>query len=99
MEPKFKTRFSVDLDADHQRKLAEIAKNYKLNQGEVIEVMLDNLDLSTLSEAFKCRRDEKVAMRAAAKSLSDKPTLDLLTKIKELTPEKRAELLQNINKE
>ena len=97
MEPKFKARFSIDLGVDHQKKLAEIAKSHKLNQGEVIEVMLDSLDISTLHEAFKARREEKLAARAAAKSISDKPTRDLLVKLKELSPEERLKLLASLD--
>ena len=91
-----KVAYTIKTDAEHQRKLSSLAKDYKITQGEVIEVMLDNLDVETMSEAFKRRREDKVAIRAAAKSLTDKPTIALLKKLQSLTPEQQADLLRSV---
>lgn len=69
--PDARTRFSIDLDDNHRSSLNLIAKTFKITQGEVIEVMLDQMGTPTgeLAAAFTARRDAKVARRAPKKEL------------------------------
>jgi len=75
-------RFTITTSKPHQRNLAELAKKYKISQGEVVEVMLDNADMNEMDTYFTRRREEKVDMRGGV----DKA---LLAKLKSLTPEQR----------
>jgi len=72
-------RFTITVSKPHQRTLAELAKQYKISQGEVVEVFLDSADMEEFATYFTRKRDEKVDMRAGA----DKA---LLSKLKKLTP-------------
>jgi len=76
-------RFTITTSKRHQRALAELAKSFKISQGEVVEVFLDNANMDEFATHFTRKRDEKVDMRAGA----DKA---LLSKLKKLTPEQLA---------
>lgn len=81
MTEKERVRFSIDMPADYQAKLAELAKRFKITQGEAVQVMLDQIRL--LPEApFVAKREEKVAAR--------QPRKDLYKKLKSLSPEQLA---------
>lgn len=72
-------RYTIDIDPEHRARLSEIAKEFKLTQGEVIAALLDNMDLGALMNHLQARRQEKVAQRAAQKKIYQK--------LKELSPE------------
>lgn len=72
-------RFTISVNKSHQRTLAELAKKYKISQGEVVEVMLDNADMDEMEAHFTKRRNEKVDLRSGADKV-------MITKIKTLTP-------------
>lgn len=60
-------RFTVAISAGHQDRLAAMAKEYQLSQGEVIEVLLDTIGFSVHETvlAFKSRRQRKVDSRTS----------------------------------
>ena len=60
-------RFTVAISAGHQHRLAELAKQYQISQGEVVEVLLDAIGFSESDtvEAFKNRRKQKVESRTS----------------------------------
>lgn len=70
----------------HKEKLKQLAKSYKLTQGEIIEILLDHVDLSVMEARFEARRAEKVATRRARKP----DLLRLIRSDESLSPEKRA---------
>jgi hypothetical protein len=73
------TRYTVVSDKQHHRALAELAKKYKISQGEVIEVFLDHADMDEMEAHFTKRRNEKVDLRSGADKV-------MIAKIKALTP-------------
>jgi Spy/CpxP family protein refolding chaperone len=84
MEPDKQTRYTVVVGKLAQARLASIAKQFKISQGAVMEVMIENVDVQALEEQFKARREQKVQSRGSK--------TELLEKIKKLTPEQRAYL-------
>lgn len=79
-------RYTIVLSAAHQDKLAAVAKQFKISQGEVIEELLDHAaGLESMAERFTARREEKVAGRTSKK--------ELLGKLKSLPAEELAALL------
>lgn len=70
MEPK---RTAIVLDTKIQDRVATLAKEHKINQGQVIDVMLDLLgDKPEFVEALKAKRDEKIGGRTSKTSLLKK---------------------------
>lgn len=84
MEPDKQTRYTVVVGKLAQARLASIAKQFKISQGAVMEVMIDNVDVQVLEDQFKARREQKVQSRGSK--------TELLEKMKKLTPEQRAYL-------
>lgn len=84
MEQDKQTRYTVVVDKLAQTRLASIAKQFKISQGAVMEVMIQNVDVQALEEQFKARREKKVQSRGSK--------TELLQKIKKLTPEQKAYL-------
>jgi Spy/CpxP family protein refolding chaperone len=84
MEPDKQTRYTVVVGKLAQARLASIAKQFKISQGAVMEVMIENVDVQALEDQFKARREQKVQSRGSK--------TELLEKIKKLTPEQRAYL-------
>lgn len=73
-----RSRFSIDLPEDWQAYLAQLAKTYKLSQGETIETILANMHQCVgIEDALRARRDDKAAQRAARKLV--KGAFDKLT--------------------
>lgn len=77
-------RHMISLSDTHKAKLKKLAKHFALTQGEVVEVMLDNLDLSRMSQHFEACRNSKISSRTSAASLATR------IKAKELTPAQKA---------
>lgn len=58
-----KPRYSIDISLDHRERLAALAKEFKINQGEAIEVLLDTMDKEALTPHFQAKRAAKIATR------------------------------------
>lgn len=79
-------RQMVLLSNDHCERLKEIAKAHKINTGEVVEVLLDQMDAESMVKHFDEKRQSKVKKDGRiAKG-------DLTKKMKEATPEQLAEI-------
>jgi uncharacterized protein (DUF885 family) len=85
-------RFTVVSDKEHKAKLDVIAKQYKITQGEVIEVMLDNGDFDQLDPFLQAKRAAKVSGREKLSETKSK----LLDKLKDLSPEALERLLAQV---
>lgn len=75
-------RHMVIITPDHRERLKAESKKVGLTQGEFMEVLLDNLDFTTLDEQFKAKK--------AGKNDGKLTKAELLKKMKDLTPEKLA---------
>jgi hypothetical protein len=82
-------RHMIILPDSYKAKLKKLAKSYMISQGEVIEVFLDQSNLSTLDEDFKNKRQSKVGDKSSK--------AELLRKMKDLTPEQLAEIQKIVN--
>lgn len=84
------TRYTIDLDPTARERLHRLAKAYQLTQGEVIEVLVEDIDMPEPDTVFdrllKSKRQEKLAQRAA--------TRETLAKLKSLPPEEVAAILE-----
>lgn len=63
--------FTVRFGEDQQKRLAEVAKRYKITQGEVLEVLIDNLDEEGFANLFNEKRTEKVSKRKSKASIKE----------------------------
>jgi TusA-related sulfurtransferase len=80
------SRQGILLSKDHADRLKEIAKLHKINTGEVIEVLLDNMEPAILISKFEAKRNERLKKDGrVAKG-------ELTKKMKEATPEQLAEI-------
>ena len=83
MEPK---RTAIVLDASIQDRVAKLAKEHKINQGQVIDVMLDLLgDKPEFIEALKNKREEKVGGRTSKTAILKKLSKLSADELEELT--------------
>lgn len=82
-----RARYTIDLDPAARERLNELAKTYKLTQGEAIEVLLDlsrtMLD-TTVAEAMQRKRTDKLEDRAWKRRVA--------AKLRQLPPEKLAQV-------
>jgi hypothetical protein len=78
------TRSAVSLTEPHRHEVAKIAKTYRITRGEVIEVMLDQLNLDQLAPYFQSKRKLKEAARITQASV--------IKKFKGATSEQLAEI-------
>lgn len=85
-ETAVQNRFSISLPESHQARLGEIAKQYRITQGEVIETLLEFADHAALALRYQAVREEKVAAR--------RPKKDLLKQLNGLTSEQLERLLK-----
>lgn len=66
-------RTAIVLDPSIQDRVADLAKDHKLNQGQVIEVMLDMLTgTPEFIAALKAKREEKVNSRTGKTAILKK---------------------------
>ena len=91
---KHEKRLAVLLYPEVQRRIAELAKTYTLNQSEVIEVMLDVLATQpNIEELMTAKREAKVSTRtsktALLKSLS-KLSAEQLEELAKMLPTKES---------
>lgn len=75
-------RHMIIITPEHRDKLKAEAKKVGLIQGEIIEVLLDNVDFESLAEKFKAKKAGKVEGKLTK--------ADLLKKMKDLSPEQLA---------
>jgi hypothetical protein len=82
-------RTAIVLDETIQARVAKLAKEHKINQGQVIEVMLDMLaDQPEFIVNLKEKREEKVSGRTSKTSL--------LKKLSKLSAEELEALAKNL---
>ncbi len=72
-------RHTVVVSESYKGKLKAVAKTYHLTQGEVIEVLLDQMNLSQVGGHLEARRRSKETGRTTQK--------DVIDALKGLTPE------------
>jgi len=84
-------RYAIVVEQTVQEKLAKIAKTYKISQGAVVETLMDSADMSKLEEAFKARREAKVAGRTGKTAI--------LKRLSKLTPEQLEALAAQLPKD
>lgn len=66
-------RTAIVLEADIQDKVATIAKNYKLSQGQVIQTMIDMVGTTPeFDAALKAKRIDKVSNRTGKTAILKK---------------------------
>jgi hypothetical protein len=77
------SRYTVSVDKEHQAKLANFAKQGKVSQGDVIEILLDLCDVMTVTSAMEAvrERNKKSDGRGVAGAMAKK--------IAALSPEQR----------
>ena len=61
--------------------LKDLAKEFRIKQGEVVEVLVDNMDREALRAAFEAKRGDAGVTRNS-----------LVKQLKDMTPEQLAEL-------
>jgi hypothetical protein len=77
-------RYTVILDKAAQGRLSTIAKQFKISQGQVLEVLIDKADLKALTPELNARREAKTSTRTTKSAL--------IEKLATLTPEQKAYL-------
>ena len=84
------TRYTIDLDPAARDRLHRLAKAYQLTQGEVIEVLVEDIDMPEPDTVFdrllKSKRQAKLIQRAAAR--------EAMAKLKSLSPDELAAVLE-----
>ena len=85
-EAKGMFRQMIPLSEAHKTRLKNLAKCYSLNPGEVVEVMLDNMNIAALEGAFH----QKQAAKMSNRSVSVRS--ELLKQMKGLSPEQLMEI-------
>lgn len=68
-----KKHFTIAASKEHQQKLIDLAKKHKLTQGEILEVLLDNIGspVSQLDEIFLAKRVEKLQARGTTGAIAE----------------------------
>lgn len=84
------TRYTLILPQLHKIKIETIAKTYKISQGAVIEVLLDNMDVEKLTSAFEAKNEDKGSRKGSKRQI--------IEKMKDLKPEQLAEIAAHIAK-
>lgn len=71
MEAGKKERFTIESSAEAHAALNATAKEYKLTQGEILELIFSNIDMEkALGPKFRAARRAKVAARDQRKRIS-----------------------------
>jgi hypothetical protein len=83
-EAKGMVRRTIILSENHFKKLKDSAKQVRLTQGEVLEVLLDNADFDALAGQFQVKRQSKQGGRQVDSAL--------VKKMKGASPEKLAQI-------
>lgn len=77
-EQKGLVRYTVIFSPVHREKLKQTAKQFGITQGEVVEVMLDQLDANAMAPHFQAKKTGKAEGRITK--------TELVKKMKDLTP-------------
>jgi hypothetical protein len=92
MTAKQPKRNAIILDEAIQQRVAALAKEHQLNQGEAIEVMMDMLQgKPEFNAAMKAKRDDKVNSRTGKTAI--------LKRLSKLTPEQLNHLAASLGQE
>jgi hypothetical protein len=83
-------RYSVIINTAAQKRLGSIAKQFKISQGAVLEVLIDKADLDALTPELEARREAKTSTRSSKAALMEK--------LATLTPEQLA-FLEKLGKQ
>lgn len=73
------SRYTLILSETHKEKLKKVAKTYSITQGEVVEVLLDQMNLGLLGGHLEAKRKTKTSDRVSQRSV--------IEQLKGLTPE------------
>lgn len=92
-EEKGMVRYTMILPKAYKEKIEQIAKAFKITQGEVVEVLLDQSDINP-SGAFDAAFVEKRASKATKKSSKR----GIIADMKNLSPEDLAVVAEAIAK-
>ena len=72
---KGKVRYTLILDEKAKDKLLNVAKTYRITQGEVLEVLLNQLNLGLMGQHFEAKRlakdDGKTSKTELSKMMRD----------------------------
>jgi len=72
-------RYTMVLSEPHKDKLKKVSKTYGISQGEVVEVLLDQMNLGLLGGHFEAKRKSKTSDRISQRAV--------IEQLKGLTPE------------
>jgi len=73
------SRYTLILSEAHREKLKKVAKTYNITQGEVVEVLLDQMNLGLLGGHLEAKRKSKTSDRVSQRTV--------IEELKGLTPE------------
>lgn len=68
-EEKGMVRYTMILPKVHKDKIETVAKTYKITQGEVIEVLLDQMSVSLLGTHFEAKKESKGSNKSSKRSV------------------------------
>jgi hypothetical protein len=83
-------RYTMNISRGARDRLNELAGQFKITQGEVVEVLLARCDTSAHADAFKKARQDKLAVRAQKRAE--------LAELRKLPPDKLHQLVQQAGK-
>ena len=84
-----RTRYTIDVTHPAREALSEMAKFYRITQGEVIEVLMERASLDNgLGAALVAKREAKVLARNPKKAILDR--------LKNLSADQLAELERSV---
>jgi hypothetical protein len=75
-------RHMITLPEQQKEKLKKLSKDFHLTQGEIVDVLLEQIDLSLMGQHFEARRNGKLSGRSIQ--------TDLIKKMKGLSQEQIA---------
>lgn len=81
-------RFTVILSKELKAKVEGFHDTYKISQGAVIEVLLENMDMNVLGKHFEARQHNKVSKRGSKRQI--------IEKMKGMTPDQLAAIEAHI---
>lgn len=93
-EEKGMTRYGMVIPADTKEKLDSVAKTYGLSQGDVVQVLIEEMNAEALHDIFNAKRESKVDGRKTRTDFQRK----LSKSVNKLTPEQIAVLNETIVK-
>lgn len=89
-EDKGMIRSTMIVPQQHKDKVVSVAKTFKITQGEVIEVLLDQMDVVSLRPHFEGKRKSKCSTKSSSRHIIDE--------IKGLTCQERQVVVETIAK-